>query len=44
MKSQFKRGGGTVCVEQKQLWNTFKKSVEGIEGCKRKSNPKQKTN
>ena len=44
MKSQFKRGGGTVCVEQKQLWNTFKKSVEGIEGCKRKSSPKQKTN
>lgn len=34
MKSQFKRGGGTVCIKMDKLWNIFKKSVASIEGCK----------
>ncbi|RWS24134.1 plancitoxin-1-like protein [Leptotrombidium deliense] len=33
MKSQFKRGGGTVCFNDLNIWKIFKASVEGIEPC-----------
>lgn len=32
--SQFKRGGGTMCVEDPQLWKTFKKLVLASSMCK----------
>ena len=31
--SQAKRGGGSVCVQNAQLWNTFKSIVTQIEPC-----------
>lgn len=34
MKSQFKRGGGSLCIKSNKVWNVFKKTVESIEGCK----------
>ncbi|CAG2117339.1 unnamed protein product, partial [Medioppia subpectinata] len=37
MKSQFKRGGGSLCFADEKVWHIFKKSVEGIEGCHAKS-------
>lgn len=37
MKSQFKRGGGTVCLNDKDVWNTVTGSIHGTEACKAKS-------
>ncbi len=34
MKSQFKRGGGSLCIKSAKVWNIFKKTVESIEGCR----------
>ncbi|ETN83806.1 deoxyribonuclease II [Necator americanus] len=31
--SQFKRGGGAVCIEDEKLWMTFYHSVAGYEDC-----------
>lgn len=36
MKSQFKRGGGTVCLNDKDVWNTITESIHGTEPCKTK--------
>lgn len=33
MKSQFKRGGGTVCLENKDVWTVFRDAVHDIETC-----------
>ena len=33
MKSQFKRGGGSLCIHSDKVWKVFKKSIEAIEGC-----------
>ncbi|XP_054169359.1 plancitoxin-1-like [Oppia nitens] len=33
MKSQFKRGGGSLCLESTKVWQIFKKSIEEVEGC-----------
>lgn len=35
MASQFKRGGGAVCMKSDQVWKVLKDSVEEIEGCPR---------
>ncbi|EYB87504.1 hypothetical protein Y032_0261g544 [Ancylostoma ceylanicum] len=32
-ESQFKRGGGAVCIEDRTLWKTFKESVTNFDGC-----------
>ncbi|WKY08118.1 hypothetical protein Q1695_007537 [Nippostrongylus brasiliensis] len=32
-ESQFKRGGGAVCMEDKKLWNTFHDSVKSYLNC-----------
>lgn len=34
MKSQFKRGGGTVCVKNPDIWQVFRDAVADIEACK----------
>ena len=34
MKSQFKRGGGTVCVKDAAIWKVFREAVHDIEACK----------
>lgn len=34
MKSQFKRGGGTVCINNINVWNTVTDSIHAIEPCK----------
>lgn len=34
MKSQFKRGGGTVCVKDASIWKVFRDAVHEIEACK----------
>ncbi|XGW07839.1 hypothetical protein V3C99_010740 [Haemonchus contortus] len=31
--SQFKRGGGAVCIEDMKLWKTFRQSVNSFEDC-----------
>ena len=33
MKSQLKRGGGTVCIKSKPVWTLFRNSVAAIEPC-----------
>lgn len=33
MASQFKRGGGTVCINDKDVWNTVTNSIHEIEPC-----------
>ncbi|KIH57045.1 deoxyribonuclease II [Ancylostoma duodenale] len=32
-ESQFKRGGGAVCIEDRTLWKTFRESVTDFDGC-----------
>ena len=43
MKSQFKRGGGSLCIHSNQVWKIFKKTIEGIEGCPTKFGSKKRT-
>lgn len=43
MKSQFKRGGGSLCIHSEKVWKVFKKSIEAIEGCPMKSKNKSTT-
>ena len=33
MKSQFKRGGGTVCLQNDDVWKAFRDSIDEIEPC-----------
>ncbi|CAG2181426.1 unnamed protein product [Oppiella nova] len=35
MKSQFKRGGGGMCISSDKVWHIFMKSIEQIEGCQK---------
>jgi len=35
MESQFKRGGGSVCLNNKDVWNTMKASIVEVEPCKK---------
>lgn len=35
MKSQLKRGGGTVCLKSKPVWSMFRDSVAALEPCER---------
>lgn len=35
MKSQLKRGGGTVCYKSKPVWQMFRDSVAALEPCER---------
>lgn len=37
MKSQFKRAGGTVCVNDADIWKVFREAVHDMEACKRKA-------
>lgn len=32
-ESQFKRGGGAVCIKDEKLWKTFRTSVDSLEEC-----------
>ncbi|KAK5977538.1 Deoxyribonuclease II [Trichostrongylus colubriformis] len=45
-QSQFKRGGGAVCIEDAKLWRTFRGSVNSYLDCgevqERKTSPKEK--
>lgn len=36
MASQFKRGGGSVCMKSDQIWSVLKGSIEELESCPRK--------
>lgn len=33
MKSQFLRGGGSMCFQAKNLWNVFRAAINDVEGC-----------
>lgn len=33
MQSQFKRGGGSMCLENKAVWSVLRSSIEQIENC-----------
>jgi len=35
MKSQFYRGGGTVCLKNKSVWKSFRAAIDGFEHCKK---------
>jgi len=35
MASQYKRGGGSLCAFDQEIWNVMKTSIVGIEGCPR---------
>lgn len=37
MASQYKRGGGTVCLFDKNVWKAMRSSIEEVEGCPRKT-------
>lgn len=42
MRSQFKRGGGTLCLKYNNVWKRFMDAVRSIEGCKLTKRPKSK--
>lgn len=42
MASQFKRGGGSVCVKSMPIWSVLENSVNAIEGCPRVVSDDQK--
>lgn len=33
MSSQYKRGGGSMCMKDRQVWQIMKNSIHGIEAC-----------
>ena len=40
MRSQFSRGGGSICLQSPSMWSIFNATVENIEPCPRNKKPK----
>lgn len=42
VRSQFKRGGGAICMRNVRVWNVLRKSVKDVEPCPRKGKASRK--